>query len=268
MYLARLRLDAGETEAALEAARKHVNSRQHQVQPLAMLVQLLWQSDDRDGAREQFEQLREISGEIDLDSPVFARLAPIAAELCYDEDWRVTQPPAEDLGVRPSLDSLGPFRWHPSPAPSWTLPDNNDAPHTLHEYAGRPVVVIFYLGYGCLHCAEQLQAFAPKLEEFREAGIDVVAISTDNTADLQISIDNYDTGDLPIPLLSDPGLGTFRTYRAFDDFEQVPLHGTFLIDGDGLMRWQDISYQPFMNADFLLEESVRLLSQSEWELGE
>ena len=265
MYLARLRYDAGETEEALEAARNHVNSHRNEVQPLAMLIQLLWHAEDHEGAREQFDRLREISSEIDLDSPVFERLAPISAELGYGDDWRVTEPPADDLGVRPSLDSLGPFRWQPSPAPSWQLPGSDDAPHTLSEYAGRPVVVIFYLGYGCLHCAEQLQAFAPKLEEFREAGIEIVAISTDDREDLQISIDNYEKGDLPIPLLSDAPLNTFRAFGVHDDFEQVPLHGTFLIDGDGMIRWQDISYEPFMDPDFLLEESVRLLSQSEWE---
>ncbi|MEO8495164.1 MAG: hypothetical protein ABI614_08840, partial [Planctomycetota bacterium] len=49
--------------------------------------------------------------------------------------------------------------------------------------------------------------------------------------------------------------------RAYDDFEKKPLHGTFLIDSHGMVRWQDISFEPFMDADFLLKESQRLLSQ-------
>ncbi|MDB4610063.1 peroxiredoxin family protein, partial [Verrucomicrobia bacterium] len=61
------------------------------------------------------------------------------------------------------------------------------------------------------------------------------------------------------PLVSDADLRIFKTYRAFDDFENQPLHGTFLIDGDGLVRWQDISYEPFNNPDFLLKEAKRLL---------
>ena len=40
----------------------------------------------------------------------------------------------------------------------------------------------------------------------------------------------------------------------------MPLHGTFLIDTDGLVRWQDISYQPFTQAKWLLAESKRLLA--------
>ena len=41
----------------------------------------------------------------------------------------------------------------------------------------------------------------------------------------------------------------------------MPLHGAFLIDGNGLVRWQDIRFEPFMDAPFLLAESKRLLAQ-------
>ena len=34
----------------------------------------------------------------------------------------------------------------------------------------------------------------------------------------------------------------------------------FIIDGDGLVRWQDISYEPFMDPDFVLREGKRLLN--------
>ena len=39
----------------------------------------------------------------------------------------------------------------------------------------------------------------------------------------------------------------------------MPLHGTFLIDGEGLVRWQDISFEPITDTKFLLAESKRLL---------
>ena len=44
-----------------------------------------------------------------------------------------------------------------------------------------------------------------------------------------------------------------------DDFEEDELHGTFLIDESGKLRWQDISYEPFMEPEFLLKEAQRLL---------
>jgi len=261
MYVQHVRLLADETDEAIKDARKHVTSHKNEVQPLAMLTELLWKADKKDDAKQTFEQLREISRPIDLNSPVFARLEPIAVEFGFPADWRVPKPPAEDLGVRPSLDSLGPFRWQPSPAPEWVLKDANDELHALVDYKGKPVIAIFYLGYGCLHCAQQLQAIAPKVEEFKKAGIGLVGISTDDLPGLKISIANYDKGDLPIPLVANPKLDVFRAYRAYDDFEKQPLHGTFLIDADGMVRWQDISYEPFMDPDFLLKESQRLLSQ-------
>ena len=42
----------------------------------------------------------------------------------------------------------------------------------------------------------------------------------------------------------------------------MPLHGTFLIDAEGLVRWHDISYEPFLDAEFLLKEAKRLLGKN------
>jgi hypothetical protein len=34
----------------------------------------------------------------------------------------------------------------------------------------------------------------------------------------------------------------------------------FVVDGRGLIRWQHISFEPFMRSEFLLEEAKRLLA--------
>ena len=121
--------------------------------------------------------------------------------------------------------------------------------------------MILFLGFGCVHCVEQLQVFAPEHAAFEEAGIELVTIGTGSVERLATSLgdDPGDTG-YPFPILADPDLEVFRRYRAHDDFEDVPLHGTYLIDGQGRIRWQDISYEPFMEWEFLLEESQRLLA--------
>lgn len=62
-------------------------------------------------------------------------------------------------------------------------------------------------------------------------------------------------------LLADAELAAFKDYRCFDDFEQQTLHGSFVVDGQGFVRWQDIGYQPFMDAKFVLSEAKRLLAQ-------
>ncbi|MEE3220482.1 MAG: redoxin domain-containing protein, partial [Planctomycetota bacterium] len=101
----------------------------------------------------------------------------------------------------------------------------------------------------------------PMMKQFNESGIELAAISTDDMSGLKESIENYDEGVLPIPLVADAELDVFKAYRAYDDFERQPLHGTFLVAPDGLVLWQDISYQPFMDAKFLLNEAQRLLGQ-------
>ena len=118
--------------------------------------------------------------------------------------------------------------------------------HTLADFQGKPLLVIFYLGAGCPHCIEQLNAFAPVFKDFASAGISIVAISTDSAAGLKDTFAQSKTdGTFPFPILSDQELVAFKANRAFDDFENKPLHGTFLLDGNHLVRWQDISYQPY-----------------------
>ncbi len=260
LVLMRVQSEAGEHDAAIAAIEKAVKSRENQVLPLALQVEVLYRADRIKEAKEAFEKLRAISGEVQLGAPPFQRLTAIAAKLGFPQDWRQEQSLASDLGQRVPLDSLGPFRWSPRPAPSWDLKDTHGKVFSLEQYRGKPVVVIFYLGFGCLHCAEQLKAFAPMAEEYRKQGIELIAISTDNQHDLKESIDDY-PGGMPFPLVSDEKLEIFRAYRAYDDFEQTPLHGTFLIDAHGKVRWQDISYEPFMDPKFVLRESQRLLDQ-------
>ena len=260
--LARVQFRAGEQDQAIEAVRNHVKNRKNEVLPLATLVELLWQAGKKDEAKQTLDELRSLSGSVDPTAPFYARIAPIAQECGYSNDWKVAAAPKSDTGIRPPLDSLGPFRWQPSPAVSWALKDADGVDRSLADYRGKPVVLLFYLGYGCLHCAEQVQAFGKAAKDFEAAGITLLAISSDDAAGLKQSIENYKDGPIPLTLLSDNSLGTFKAYRCYDDFEGQPLHGTFFLDGQGLVRWQDISYQPFMDTKFLMGEAKRLLSQS------
>ena len=61
-----------------------------------------------------------------------------------------------------------------------------------------------------------------------------------------------------MPLLPNPKLDIFKSYHAFDDFEGAPLHGTFLIDAKGDVRYQRISADPFLDVDFLKTEAARI----------
>jgi peroxiredoxin len=258
--LARVHLRAGDKEKAERYAKEASNSSTNQVQPLANYVEILWRVGKTNDAEKVFQQLRTVAGGADLDLPVLKRLAPLTAALKWPADWRTPARSATDVGQRPSLASLGPFRWQPMPAPEWSLYDAKGKQVSLKQYRGKPVVVLFYLGYGCIHCLDQLNAFGPATADFKDAGISLVAISTDTAEGLRKTFAKSKSEDgFPFPLLSDEPLEVFKKFRAFDDFENMPLHGTFLIDGDGLVRWQDISFEPFTDTKFLLAESKRLL---------
>lgn len=257
--LARVWLQAGDKERAEKLIREVAKPDSKQVCMLANLADILSQCGKEPEARDAFEKLREISAYIDIDLPVMQRLTSLAQAMNLPADWRLGPKIAPDVGNRPNLDSLGPFRWTPSAAPDWELSGMSGRTVSLREYRGKPIVLIFYLGAGCPHCIEQLNAFKPLTGEFAAAGISLVAISTDSVEGLNATFEK--TNLTPeFPLVSDQDLGVFRKYRAFDDFENKPLHGTFLVDGAGLVRWQDISYEPFKEVKFLLGESKRLLS--------
>ncbi len=263
MFLALLKLKAGDAKEAEKLATAYLPRHREETIPLAQAAYIQWEAGNKTAAKKTFAELRKLSGPIDLDTPIFARLAPMAKDMKLPADWRLPLEKRTDIGNRPDLDSLGPFRWHPSMAESWTLADKDGKTHSLADYRGKPVVVIFYLGFGCLHCVEQLKAFAPKAAEFEKQGISLIAISTESQAALDIALKNYNKEHkYAFPLVADPEHNVFKAYRAYDDFENQPLHGTYLIDAEGRVRWHDISYEPFMDADFVLKEADRLLKQT------
>lgn len=258
-FLTRKQLDAGDPQDAVWSALNFAKARPNQVRAQANLVEILYRAGEKRAARTQFEQLRELAGVADLDSPPLARLAPIASEFGFPTDWRLPQKIQKALAGREPLESLGPLLWRPSPAPNWTLKDASGKDHSLAEFRGKPVLMVFFLGRGCLHCKQQLEAFAKKSHQISDAGLTVIAVSSDTPEGVKKSLADYKPEPFPFLMLADPKLEVFQSYRTYDDFEQIALHGTFFIDPQGLVRWHDISFEPFMDVRFVLDESKRLL---------
>lgn len=249
---------ADKYDKAIELADAEIKSNPGTVLPRAVAMYVRWQSKGTKDLKEDFELLREAACVSDLSTPVLARLTPLATELGYDTAWAKPFTPKSDVGPRPDLDKLGPIRYSPYQAASWEAKTRDGEPVSSNKYAGKPVIVIFYLGFGCLHCMEQLQEFSPAADKFRAAGIELVAISTETPELLAKGMAKYDK-PINLPLFSDAELNIFKSFRCYDDFEKQPLHGTFLIDGQGRVLWQDISYEPFKDDEFLLKEAGRLL---------
>ena len=249
-----MRLELTDFDKAVDLAQGYANRSDNQVQPQAILTWTLWRAGKQEEAVKAFAALRPIAGRADLDTPLLARLAPIAAAAGVDGDWRQAAAPALDAGARPGLDSLGPLRWEGWMAPAWTAtaPDGSAKGHP--DLSGKPYVALLVLGGSCTHCNEQLKAFGDKAEEFASAHLPVVVVTTDPANDL-VAHPTYPTWS------GADGLA-YKALDAWDDFENQPLHTTVLVDATGRIRWQHSGYEPFMRPGFLLEESQRLLKMS------
>lgn len=259
---ARWLLASGDAKGAENVARKAVGDKRNEVLPQALLVEILHANGDTENAVKEFEKLAALAGKADLDLAPLRRLQPFLDALDLPKDWRTPPSMPADFGSRPPLESLGPLTFAPWSAPDFTLPTATAGRFSLDETRknSRGVLVMFYLGSGCVHCVEQLQAFAPFKAKFESMGVPMIAVSTEDSGKLKDSLKVLAKGEtFSIPLASDSSLTLFKQYGVYDDFEKMPLHGTFLIDSAGKVRWRDVSFEPFTKPEFMLEEAKRLL---------
>jgi len=213
-----------------------------------------------DEAKKSFERVREKAFAMDTDLPAVKQADAMAAVLGIKDGWRKPAPVRQDSGTRPTLDSLGPVHWSPPAASAWAGKGVDGKVVSNNNYTGKPTLLIFYVGHNCTHCMEQLRTFEPLASEFTKQGINLIALSPDSVEELPKANKWAKTkGGFPMKLVS-ADVATFRHYRAHDDFEQFPLHAVALVDAQQRLRWLDVSYQPFKDVKFLMEESKRLLA--------
>ncbi|MBL9126952.1 MAG: redoxin domain-containing protein [Verrucomicrobiales bacterium] len=253
-------LKVGKLDDAVKAAREAAEKATNQLHELAVRCDVLWQAGKTNEAIEAFGWVRAAAGEADPHLPILDRLRPVAEASGIAGEWRTPSPVPADIGTRPPLDTLGPRLWEPYTAPTWAFAKGDGGTLSSAEFAGHAHLLVFYLGHGCPHCIEQLKAFGPAAEDFASAGIPIVAISLDAPEDLPWTARRAGKdGKTPFPVVSDEKLTGFRAFGAFDDFEDRALHGTFLVDAAGKVRWQDIGPEPYTDVTFLLAEAKRLL---------
>ncbi len=99
-------------------------------------------------------------------------------------------------------------------APAFTLPDADDKPVSLADFAGKRVIVYFYPAASTPGCTTQACDFRDQLSILQDAGYAVVGISPDKTAKLAKFRDNQ---HLTFPLLSDPEHATLEAYGAWGE---------------------------------------------------
>lgn len=230
---------------------------------LATKTEVLQACGKTEEAKKAFEETRKLAFAMDRDLPIARRLDTLAKTFGVQGDWPAPTPKRTDSGVRPEITTLGPVHWSAPAAPVFEASTLEGKPVKSTDFtAKKPTLFIFYLGHDCGHCVEQMQAFAKATPGFDKAGIQLVAVTLETpqaATGIRTKLSLKAGQPLPFPILSDSSLNAFKKVRAHDDFENENLHATILIDTKGRQRWQDISWEPFKDTKFALEESKRLL---------
>ncbi|MFN7932877.1 MAG: redoxin domain-containing protein [Bryobacteraceae bacterium] len=155
-----------------------------------------------------------------------------------------------------ALSDFGPAVWEPFPAPELDAVDPEGKRVTLSEYRGKNVLLVFYLGRECLHCMKQLKDIQSKKDDWERLETVVLAVSGNKPED---NARNLKSIQLPaVRLLSDRDFANARRYRSYDDFEDMELHSTILIDKRGRVHWARTGGEPFGKMDFLIKQLGRM----------
>lgn len=122
------------------------------------------------------------------------------------------------------------------PAPDFTLPDENGAPHTLSDYRGKPVVLFFYPEDDTPGCTIEVCNFRDDYAQYQAYDVQLLGVSPDGIDSHQAFKTKF---NLPFPLLADVGHKVCDLYDVWGEkvmfgnrFEGV-RRSTFVIDADG-----------------------------------
>jgi len=125
-------------------------------------------------------------------------------------------------------------------APEFSLPDQDKQVVSLAELRGAPVLLVFYPFAFSGICTGELCQLRDELATYTDAGVRVLAISTDPVFTLKAWRDQQGFG---FQLLSDfwPHGATTQTYGVFNEKAGMALRGTFLLDADGKVTFAEVN---------------------------
>ena len=119
-------------------------------------------------------------------------------------------------------------------APDFTLPKQDGSPVTLKTLLGKgPVVLYFYPKDDTPGCTAEACSFRDAYEDFKEAGAEVVGISSDSAGAHR---DFADKHRLPFVLVSDDGGKVRKLYGVPSTLGLLPGRVTYVIDPAGVVR--------------------------------
>jgi mycoredoxin-dependent peroxiredoxin len=125
-------------------------------------------------------------------------------------------------------------------APDFSLHDQDRQVVSLAALRGRPVLLVFYPFAFSGTCTRELCRLRDSLSVYADAGVQVLAISTDPVFSLKAF---RDAEGFDFPLLSDfwPHGTVAQTYGVFNEKAGMALRGTFLVDTEGVVRFAEVN---------------------------
>ena len=169
---------------------------------------------------------------------------------------RDSSPAAQRNYMRTSLEKYGPNKWEPYPAPALDVKDAAGKRVTLDQFKGKNVILVFYLGAECAHCMKQLHDIGDKKDEWDKLDTVVLAVSSAAPATTADKLKAY--GNLPVAILSDDNHANAHRFHSYDDFEEMELHSTILLDKLGRVHWARNGGEPFGDMAFLAKQVERM----------
>lgn len=136
-------------------------------------------------------------------------------------------------------------------APDFTLQDQHGNTISLHDFAGKRIVLYFYPKDNTPGCTRQACAFAGAYATFRDNDIVVIGISKDSVASHQKFAQKY---DLPFILLSDPERQAIEAYGVWQEKKMCGktsmgvVRTTYIIGEDGRITHVMPKVKPDTNA--------------------
>jgi peroxiredoxin len=125
-------------------------------------------------------------------------------------------------------------------APDFSLTDQDKQVVSLAGLRGTPTLLVFYPFAFSGICTGELCQLRDELSTYSDAGVRVVAISTDPVFSLKAFREKE---GFEFPLLSDfwPHGEVAKAYGVFNDKAGMALRGTFLIDPEGKVAFAEVN---------------------------
>ncbi|MDO8389291.1 MAG: peroxiredoxin [Actinomycetota bacterium] len=118
-------------------------------------------------------------------------------------------------------------------APSFTLSSASGEQVSLAQFAGRPVVLVFYPGDDTPVCTRQLNTYNDDLSQFEALNAQVLAISAQSVESHQKFSTKH---GFRFPLLADTDKAVAGAYGTLGPLG-FPRRTVFIIDGQGVVRY-------------------------------